>query len=608
MSLPNGADLATAPGWAKTGGAHTVTGNASGGLDITVNGSSQHAAYLYETYSVAHAIEASITTTVTSFPLVVAALDYQNFVGARIIAGAATIEVQTCVAGVFTQVFRQVADAGSAPGTWRLEARADGTWALLLRNRPIDGAPAVGVASGAIPAGLLAATKCGISPRDGANRPNCVSLLRIWRGQPPRGLGISGGWTIHQPVPRAVASAANNTTIFGTTKVSGIGTTGGLARIHQINHTTGAIGTYTVASGTTWSDDHGHPTFVVRPDGRLITFYVRHSETDGVKARISVNPWDASAWSSEFTFYAPGVTAMSYGAPVVLSSEGTSGRVYVFFRLHRSPRSLAYVTSDNVLTATAPASDGAAAGAVTSSAAVILAEPGGHGIYCNVWSNGVDRIDVFGSLSGEPSNPTKNDARHIYYSAGAWRTSSGASLGALPTVFTDWTPVALTADLGEIWNRDMFRDDATGRIYATFDTVPERQLQRRYYAVWDGAAWAVREVPGAGSYAMTAAAQTRYTPGSALDPYDIGTLYLSIGDADASTLWRYRTTDDGVTWTREQVSRNAIVNARLANQHVRPTVPRDRVQGCGVLWLSGWYDDFVGPAGYSLWVNSAPAR
>jgi hypothetical protein len=77
-------------------------------------------------------------------------------------------------------------------------------------------------------------------------------------------------------------------------------------------------------------DDHAAPAFLARPDGRILAVYSKHGNDHYVRYRITTNPNDTSAWNDELTHTrSAGVT---YSNVYRLSTEGTSGRIYDFYR------------------------------------------------------------------------------------------------------------------------------------------------------------------------------------------------------------------------------------------------------------------------------------
>jgi hypothetical protein len=200
--------------------------------------------------------------------------------------------------------------------------------------------------------------------------------------------------------------------------------------VQQRNHYTGVVTEYPLVTAYNWFDDHANATFLIRPDGRLIAFYCYHGDNTGIAYRISVNPYDASAWGAQVRFNvgSAGPWGITYPSPVMLSSEGN--KVYVFYRDGDS--NFSYATSTDMATVAAPASDGAAQTAATwSTLSVVIAKPGDYtikGVYARITNDGTSRIDIAASYASGPGGPPFVDVRHMYYQSGKWYNSAGAEL------------------------------------------------------------------------------------------------------------------------------------------------------------------------------------
>jgi len=587
-----GADLSTL-GFVKAGGAgSTAKVSSTGAVDLVYSGSD--ASYIYDTGDRVHSAEASLTNqaVANSLPLCVRMIDVNNFIGIRVTA--ANAQVFKRVAGTFTSLFLLGTSAvpGGA-GPWRLEARADDTLAIYFAG--------VLLATAAIPAELTAATGVGCVVHS-VGQANAFDDLHVYTGPITHGRA-SGAWCWFAD-PRAVS--ASGKTWFGYTRQAGISTGNGIIGVTELDHTTGLATEYQLKTTTVgWADDHTNPTFLIRPDGRLVAFYCEHTSTVGIRYRISVNAHDASAWGAESTILAPSGSGndhdRTYPSPVMLSSQ--SNKIYLFFRGEAS--GLCCATSDDLATATAPASNGAANGTVTWSAITIwmntLGVPTQKGVYHKVWDDGFGRIDFAITNADEGSSGIKTDVRHFYYDGTTARGSDGAPLAAFPLTIVDATPIATrqTPDnYGNVWVHDCYRDALTGFVYVVFVRFLDIHDQRYYYAVWNGISWTKREIPGISCGPIVnpagGSAELYYTPGICLDPGAVGVVYCGIGPGyDQTEMYRMVTRDGGVSWSRTQISApHRGGGARYVGSNWRPMVPRGRdATKCAVVWCAGNYDD-----------------
>ena len=438
FSQAPGTDL-SATGWTKVGNAgSTAKISATNTVDLAY--ATGEAAYYIDTGNVVHYAEAylvPVNGTPASFPLCVRLIDTSNFVGLRI--QRTQIELYQRVAGTFTSL----AITGTSnvtvytEGVYRLEARADNTVALYFAGNLLGAYN--------MPAGLNAATKVGMVIRSAGTLANALDNFHIQVGAPLHGQG-NGSWCWFAD-PRAVS--ANGRTWYCFTRIVTINTGYGSVVIAQYDHTSGVTTQYVLKAGfAALEDDHCNPTILIRPDGCLVVFYTLHSSPTGIWFRISVNPYDASAWGAEAVFAAPSggsINYVTYPSPVMLSAE--SNKVYVFFR--GIAQGMCVVTSTDLATATAPASDGAASGTVTWSAAAAWVQQlisTEKGVYHKVWSDGVSRIDFALTDAKGGDVGAKIDVRHFYYTGGTAYASDGTPLAAFPWVITTATSIA-TSDV-----------------------------------------------------------------------------------------------------------------------------------------------------------------
>jgi hypothetical protein len=433
---PPGTALETITGWSLLAGNAGAAVIAGGYLSFT--GPATDSCYGKDTGSPIHWMEVDLHNGPTISSIVcVRVIDGNNYLGARV--NGANVQLYSKVGGTYTQLYNSTQTIGNVIGTYRLEATGADIVNLYFAGRLLY--------TGAVPSALTNATMVGFAPRAAAATSNYIAATRIYSGPVLHGL-TGGAWCwFHEP--RAISASApvidaarvaasmtvqgRGKTWFCTTQITDIDGTpndAGILVINEIVHESGAVTSYTVASGLYLDDDHAYPSLLVRPDGRLVTFYCAHRDTTGMNVRISVNPYDASAWSAPQLISAivTGGYNCTYPSPVMLSGE--SNTVYLFYRGGpTASTNMMAVTSATLATATAPASDGAAAGTITwGTPTAWVGCTGSQGVYAKIWNDGVSRIDfAVTDAYGDTHNP-HYDARHCYYQAGSLRLSSGKPL------------------------------------------------------------------------------------------------------------------------------------------------------------------------------------
>lgn len=666
-----GSFIQSQTGWTQSGGtANYFTVNAGGGVDIVGAGD---AVVMYDTGAAAYFVEANIpTSSATNFPIAVCVKDANNFIGLRTNQTSQHIELFQRVGGNWTTLLSIFSHIVTQLQTnYRVEVRQNNTVAVYWENT------LVGVA--AIPDALAGGTKIGMMCHGGTIL-NAVGNWNVYTGPALRG-EFTGSYCWFAE-PRAISE--NGTTWLSYTKISPSDQPYGSVCVQQRNHYTGVVTEYLLVTAYNWFDDHANATFLIRPDGRLIAFYCYHGDNTGIAYRISVNPYDASAWGAQvrFNIGSAGPWGLTYPSPVMLSSEGNN--VYVFYRDGDS--NFSYVTSTDMATVAAPASDGAAQTAATwSTLSVVIAKPGDYtikGVYARITNDGTSRIDIAASYASGPGGPPFVDVRHMYYQSGKWYNSAGAELrlvsgylAPVATTFTatlnatsitvasatgivlgmpvlangyipsgcvvsniagnvitlsvpgsgnaaanevtaaasgvavqflpyTWSHLTAIATAGapdnqvSSWIWDVVRNPSDGKIYVVWAQTSDLGVHQQYWwARWDGAAWSKQALPSASTGMLPnplVGNQTYYAPGIALDPSNFGVVYASLGNVagTACSLYRYTTADAGVTWAIEPMNVPFVSGSQYVGKVFRPFVPRNRDRRCGVVFLSGSYDNY----------------
>ncbi|MBN1796893.1 MAG: BNR-4 repeat-containing protein [Sedimentisphaerales bacterium] len=340
-------------------------------------------------------------------------------------------------------------------------------------------------------------------------------------------------------------------------------------------------------------DDHAAPAFLVRPDGRILAVYAKHGSDNYIRYRITTNPNDTSAWNSELT-HNRGV-GVTYSNVYRLSAEnGGSGRIYDFYRGENyNPN---FVTSDDNGQTWTYGLPG-----VSTDGRLIAIGTGGTRPYVKYTSNNVDKIH-FITTEGHPRNYNNS----IYYgylydgdlyeADGTWLHDT-ADGGIAPQ---DLEKIYQGGSDNVAWTTDI-ELDADGNPYFAFSIQMNQDMyDLRYgYARWDGSQWHVNEIAYAGTCLYSA--EDDYTGLVALDPQDPNVLYIStdanpytgsplISSADGQRhyeLFKGTTTDMGVTWTWDYITKNS------SEDNIRPIVPIWDDPNTILLWMKGTYYSYT---------------
>lgn len=341
----------------------------------------------------------------------------------------------------------------------------------------------------------------------------------------------AGVWTWFND-PRALV--AGSQLVVGA--VTGAGQIRGYYSTDDLD-TPASLFDFTVTFSTV--DDHDNPAFLRRADGKLMVFYTRHNDTN-CWMRVSANNDDASAWGAATNLQSQ-ITGgpFSYNNPVQLTGE-VGQPIFNFFRRGTTPNWTMHVSKS---------SDG---GTTWSAGQALL---GSGRPYFKVVRNGTDRID-FLVTDGHPNAVSTNSVYHFYYQAGSYYTSAGVSLGAPPFATSALTKIydgAGGGGRGWIWDIQIAPD---GHPVVAYSRFPSTSDHRYMYAKWDGSAWGGGEICAAGGPLYSG--EPYYSGGVCIDPDDITTVYASREASSRWGLWRYRTSDAGVSWVGQDLQINAI--------------------------------------------------
>ena len=334
-------------------------------------------------------------------------------------------------------------------------------------------------------------------------------------------------------------------------------------------------------------DDHNNPGLLVLADGRLMSFYARHSTGLHFAYRLSGDPEEHSFETG---------ARVTYSNPFQLTSE--SNRIYNFMRNQNFNPT--FVFTDDL-------------GTNWSRPKILIKTGAGRTRpYVKYASYGKRRIDLL-YTDGHPRDVT-NSLYHMYYQGGALYKSDGAFLKFLKDA-------PLLHDTGErgtlVYKYDS--DIPNGRAWcweiayqtnhqpACVFTVQRDHVTGTnwfddriyyYYACWNGKEWQRRFIAHAGRPLY--AAERDYAGGICIDPQKPSVVYLSSNaknpfDISSTTnaplraneryeLFRGITGDGGRTFSWSSITTNPSLD------NLRPFVPRARST---LLWFRGTYRSYT---------------
>ncbi|MFH1840530.1 MAG: BNR-4 repeat-containing protein [Nanoarchaeota archaeon] len=319
-------------------------------------------------------------------------------------------------------------------------------------------------------------------------------------------------------------------------------------------------------------DDHANPSILIRPDGHLMVFYVKHGDYDYVYmwTRTSINPEDISAWSQPQPITSGNF--LSYPNPVYLGDEEL---VYLFYRGSSTDGwDPTYITYN---------------GADWSEETIVYSSDDGRP-YTKVVSNDKDEIH-FAFTNGHPDVTPNNNIYYIYYKNNSFYLPGGVfvnNIEDLPLQVEDLSLVYDSTISGErawIWDIAL---DKSGNPYIVYAIVEDQNNHRYVYAYWDIVKneWINHEITDHGGGIVDTGSQSYYSGGISFDQEEPNIIYLSKEIDGIFEIQKAITQDKGTSWVFEDITSNSD------KDNVRPVAVRNHVSNFNVVWMYGDYHSY----------------
>ena len=349
-------------------------------------------------------------------------------------------------------------------------------------------------------------------------------------------------------------------------------------------------------------DDHDGAALHVRPDGRVLAVYTRHSLERRVFWRISKSD-DLLEWEAERELETPGVDHPPFGGDNVTYSNlfqlsGENGRLYNFCRCVGHQQNV-LISDDN--------------GDNWRYFGQFLRGYSGYAPYFKYASDNVETIHFIGTE--DHPRQFDNSIYHGFVRGGEIFRSDGALVGPLSQTteksgdIWDLTPV-FQGDADNVgWVIDLHLD-AQKRPVCLFSVQKDgRGLPRGeggfdhrfHYARFDGEKWIEHEIAYAGTRLY--AGEDDYTGLAALDPQNTDIVFIST-DAHPETgaplvsradglrhheLFRGQTFDGGANWIWTPLTADSDAD------NLRPIIPIWNDARTALVWMRGKYQHNQGP-------------
>jgi hypothetical protein len=324
--------------------------------------------------------------------------------------------------------------------------------------------------------------------------------------------------------------------------------------------------------GWLYHDDHGSPSLLAEPDGRITVFFSSHN---GVYTyyRTTTTPGEITAWGpvEKINSDIKGTKGVTYTNPNLLPAE--DNKLYLFWRDQTYGQAYATRTVSGTWSAARP-----------------LIVQRGERPYLKTATNGSDTIGL-AYTNGHPRETLAN----IYYAEyrHGWLVhANGSRIKPLSSAPIKPSQGDLVYDAAKThvsaWVWDIAFDPRSRPVivYATF---PSKDNAQYWYANWTGHRWVSHFMTNAGGSISPPTIEQQYSGGITLDHSDTNIVYLSREVDGGFDLERWTTDDGGHDWKH-----TTVVPATKGVDNVRPVVPRGWTSGpMGVLWLRGDYGSYT---------------
>ena len=312
-------------------------------------------------------------------------------------------------------------------------------------------------------------------------------------------------------------------------------------------------------------DNHRSGSIIVRErgagaaaDGRLVA---AHSDHDGsiLRVWISTNVGDATAWGSEIDVGSGDYTYCS----LVQFSDGT---IYLLYRnISGGTGRLAYRTS----------TDG---GATWSGETLLLTGGSSKVPYWRIVSNWTDRIDVF--VTDDSPNTSTTQLYHFYFTASGRFKSDGTTIStSLPITVSDCTLVKSSSG-GPCWSWGGSWD-GTAPATVIMQSITSGTDCAVFTARWRSGAWQVNQVVASVGGILDS---NLYASGAGIHHENPNRVMVAKKVSSHWEMFRYVSTDDGVTWTPTTLTTGSSVDNVWAD-----FVDRCLDSALEAVWLTGSY-------------------
>ncbi len=330
-------------------------------------------------------------------------------------------------------------------------------------------------------------------------------------------------------------------------------------------------------------DDHDNPSFLPLPDGRILSFFSKHSGAD-LWMTSTRRAGDLADWiparkisPNDPTFTGPKGVLNAYCYPNPQLIEREHNRIYLLWRGMNWKPTMSWSNDF---------------GKTWAKGRVIVSpenQDPNNRPYVKVAGDGKRRFHM-AFTDGHPRNEPTNSIYYVRYENGAFRRANGQSVATINQL--PFRPNAADvvydgrAEGVRAWIWDVAQDKK-GNPVVVYARLPKEDEHLYRYAWWNGRRWVDRAIVAGGKwFPNTPAGKTEpephYSGGLCLDPDDPRFVYLSRPVNGRFEIERWFTDDGGDTWS------HVAITGASKHDSVRPFVARGERPKVGpqALWVN----------------------
>ena len=329
-------------------------------------------------------------------------------------------------------------------------------------------------------------------------------------------------------------------------------------------------------------DDHNNPSLLMGVDGKLMVFYSEHSSKTPILMAKAKYPESISSWETiePLTLNDSSLfegASNTYTYTNIINLEKEDNKLFLFWRGTDFKPNFSMSIDQGV----------------TWSIGRILILPErsyqNRRPYLKVASNNTNRIH-FAFTDGHPRNEPTNSIYYARYENDTVFKADGQTIKPWSEMPVSPISCDLVYDAGSTGERSWIWDvaeNSEGNPVLVYSRFPNDSTHLYCYAIWADNRWKNFQMINSGSWFPHTKEgeierEPNYSGGITLNHADPSIAYLSIEKSGIFEIERWKTSDNGLNWSRTEITQNS------EHDNIRPFVVRSYspINQPSVLWMT----------------------